>query len=288
VEDHTLRHAALAALAAALLVAGCGDGGGDSTQTKAPVASAPAANEPLADAATRLERTVPGRDCRALGRLILHSARRAAEPDTPPTTSECNQLRLLKRGDLAGFRARRSVRFGAGGFTEGSADAPRPGEVEGVVWALDRDGSWKAVYDAVFRRQIGLPPEYRKTADLNAARFVRAVADADCDGMWRLLNLGSRFVDGNHGDERVLCRAILPQYADPKSAFAQIKADPKAAPRRLGATRDIAFYGLELRNGRYMLIVLAGRLGGRFDIRQQKQHDNPSVLEFLTVRRPAG
>ncbi|MEA2353397.1 MAG: hypothetical protein QOJ14_1811 [Thermoleophilaceae bacterium] len=289
-EDQALRQRGLAAaLVAAVVLAGCGGGGNAEKEkpARAPGASAPSGQELLATTASRLERALPARDCRVLGRLMLHSAPRAAEPDTPPTAEECKRIRTDAGNELAGFRAVRSVAYGSGGFTEGSGHNRRAGEVVGVIWARDRDGSWKAVYDAIFRKQLGVAPAYGQTADRNAGLFVRAVAGGDCDGMWRYLNVGSRFVGGNRGDRSAFCRAITPQYKDAASAFAQIKADPGARPRSLGATRDIAFYGLRLRNGREMLIVLSGRLGGTVDIHEQTQHDNPSVLEFVTVRRPA-
>jgi hypothetical protein len=81
------------------------------------------------------------------------------------------------------------------------------------------------------------------------------------------------------------CRATAKLYRDPSSAFAQIKADRSAKPKLLGRTRDLSFYSLSLRTGRYMALVTAGQLGG-FASDELQDHVNPSVLEFLTVRQP--
>jgi hypothetical protein len=285
-EDSVVPRVWMAAAAGALaLITGCGGGGDGGEKGAAKPSGPPAASEPVVAAATRLGRAVPRADCRALGALMLHSASRGTEPTTPPTTRECAFVTREVRNELAGFKLTKAAEFGPGALTEGTGDKPRSGELVGVIWVLDRDGSWKAVYDAVFRPQIGLRPTYGARTDANARGFVAAVAARDCDRLWRLLNVGSRFVRGQSGDRRRFCAGLAPVYRDPKAAFAQIAKDPTAAPARLGATRDIGFYGLELANGRYMVIVMAGRLGGIADS-EQREHDDPTVLEVLTVRRP--
>jgi hypothetical protein len=284
-EDQALRSRGLAAaLAVAALIAGCGGDDEDSGSPAAPSATgAPPAKEPLAAAAARLERALPGRDCAELAPLMLHSAPRGAdEPDTPPTKAKCAQLRNTAGAALRGFKATRSVEFGAGGVTEGSGHYPRKGEVVGLVWALDRDGSWEVVYTAVFRKQIGPKPAYGAATERNAERFVRAVADRDCPAVWRTINAGSRFAGSGSSD--ALCRSITPQYRKPDSAYAQIAAERGARLRQLGATRDLAFFGLGLKNGRYMVIVMSGQFAD-VNAKKQREHANPGVLEFVTVRR---
>jgi hypothetical protein len=275
---------AVAACALALL-AGCGGGDGGGEKGAVKQGGPPRAKEPVVAAATRLGRAVPRADCRALAPLMLHSASRGTEPTTAPTARECKYVEREARNELAGFKVRKAEEFGPAALTEGTGDNPRPGEVVGVIWVLDRDGSWKAVYDAVFRPQIGVRPTYGARTDANARGFVQAVAARDCDRLWRLLNVGSRFVRGQGGDRRRFCAGLPPVYRDPKPAFAQIAKHPTATPTRLGSTRDIGFFALELTNGRYMVMVMAGRLGGIADA-EQKQHDDPTVLDVLTLRRP--
>jgi hypothetical protein len=277
---------ALVTVGAAALVAGCGGGSGGDEKRAATTRGPPLPSEPLAAAATRLQRTLPGKECRALAPLMLHSVAQGLEPNATPTKAHCRSIRYEIDNVIGGFRLTKTSDFGAAGFTEGRGDKPRKGDVLGIVWARDKDGSWKVVYDAIFRPQVGLPPAYGAGAAANAQSFVSAVSGRNCDKIWRLLNVGSRFVRNNDGRKATFCKVIAPFYHDPKNTFAQIRADPGTL-HRLGTTRDVSFFGLELRNGRYVALVLSGRLGGIADA-EQRQHGNPSVLEFVTVRPPRG
>jgi hypothetical protein len=277
-----VRRIAILALTGGLALAGCGDGGGGEPKPPTPDrAGVPRAKEPLRVASKRLEAAIPRADCRELIGLMIHSvARGLTKPGKPPTASECRFLRGETRS-LRGYRARRVTELGVGGFTEGTVTSR--GAVLGIVWLLDSDRSWKAVFDAHFRPQIGPPPGRTAAADQNARGFVTALRRADCPLTWRGLNTASRFVQGN-GDRGGFCRATAKLYRDPHSAFAQIKADRGTQPKLLGRTRDLSFYSLELRNGRYIALVTAGQLAGFGG--HLREHVNPSVLEFLTVRQP--
>ena len=146
------------------------------------------------------------------------------------------------------------------------------------------DGSWKLLYDATLRRQRGFPPNPRFRA--NARRFVDAAATRNCDAMWRLLNVGSRFVRSVNGRKAQFCKQTAPAYKQKGNGFADLAANRNVTPVELGSRRDVAFFGLPLRSGRYMVAVLTGRLGGIADA-EQKFHADPSVIELLTVRRPS-
>jgi hypothetical protein len=270
-----------------MAIAGCGGGDGDKPKpATASGASAPVAKEPLAAAAKRLQAALPRGDCDELIGVMIHSIQRGqTKPGAPPTPSECQQMRREAARELRGYRVTKVKELGVAGFTEGTGTRPRPGEAVGVVWLLDSDGSWKAVFDAIFRRQIGEAPQLTAEADRNARGFVTALRAADCPLIWRGLHVFSRFVRGNGGRREPFCRATAKLYRDPRSAFAQIRADPSAAPKLLGRTRDFSFYSLELKNGRYMALVVAGAVGG-IASRELRQHVNPSVLEFLSVRQP--
>jgi hypothetical protein len=111
------------------------------------------------------------------------------------------------------------------------------------------------------------------------------VKGGDCPALWRVLNVSSRFVRSSGGAQQRFCRGLPAAYRDPRSAFAQIKADPSPSLEPLGRTHDFSFYGLRLRNGRYMDLVLSGPLAGVAPA-ELKQHDNPTALEFVTVRQP--
>jgi hypothetical protein len=283
------RNLIVSALGAAALLAGCGDDGGEKKSATGSAASAPAAKEPLAAAAARLQRAVATGDCKALAPLMLHSAKRGTEPATPPTAAECRTIEGEARGDLRGFRLTTAREFGPAGLTQGSAADPRAGQVLGIVWALDRDGSWKVLFDAAFRPQLGQPFAYGAHGAANAEAFVAAVRKQDCEGIWRYLNVASRFVRGSGGDRARFCAGLRPVYRDKRSAYAQIAADGEAHPQEIGKARDLAFYSLRLRNGRYLVLVMAGRFGLEgVALSEQTEHGNPSVLDFVTVRRPAG
>lgn len=44
---------------------------------------------------------------------------------------------------------------------------------------------------------------------------------------------------------------------------------------------------MSLKSGRYLVLVLSGQIGGITDA-EKKAHADPGVLEFLTVKKPAG
>jgi hypothetical protein len=267
----------------AVLVAGCG--GGDDKAAPAKAGGSPKPSEPLAAAARRLERVVPTGDCKQLGKLMLHSVRRGSPvpPSKPPSRAECRFIRQEARLDLDGFKVKKVRQFGPAGVVEGSGTHARGTNVVGTVWALDVDRSWKLLYDAILRPQIGVQP--RAGVDNNARAFVASLVTRNCPSIWRGLNVGSRFVRQANGSLRTFCKQFLPAYKQKGNGIADIGAHPAVKPERLGATRDIALFGLDLSSGRYLVLVLAGRIGGIADA-EQKQHVDPSVLEMVTVRKP--
>jgi hypothetical protein len=270
-----------ALVAVATMLAGCGGGTGASKTT---AGTRPEPKEPLSAAAHRLERALPRRDCKELIGLMLHSVQRGGTaPDAPPTKRECAYVKTEAANQLRGFHVTKVSAFGPAGFAEGSGRSARPGFVIGVVWLLDSDGSWKAGYQATYRPQIGVPPRFAAQADANARRLLAAVKAGNCAELWRVLNVVSRFVRTSAGQRDRFCRTLPATYRDAKTAFAQIKAGPAPTLETLGRTRDFAFYGVRLANGRYLDLVLSGPLAN-IAPRELPQHDNPSVLEFVTVR----
>ena len=287
----------LAVTGAVALIAGCGgdDGGGDKnsgrTATTATASGPPQAKEGLPAAAQRLEQALAGGDCKALAQSMLHSVARGrgVDPDTPPTAEECRYIRgEAGNVGLSGLDVSKVKEFGPAGVGEGSGDHTHRGEISATVWLLDTDGSWKTVFNAALvRPQIGFsrPPGHFEG---NARKFVAALATADCDTSWRLVNVASRFFGAAGGDKAKYCEQISNAYKDDEktNGIADLASDPAAEPKELGTLADLAFYGLELESGRYLVLVLGGRIGGVADA-EQKDHADPSVLEFLTVRRPS-
>lgn len=271
----------------ALAVAGCGggSGGGSTKHTGSAPTGAPVPKETLRAAATRLQRALPGGDCKVLIRLMLHSIQRASKPDAPPTARECAYMKTEAKRDLRGYTVTKVSQFGTAGFSEGrGANAP-PGRVLGIVWLLDSDGSWKAGFEAVFRPQIGVAPELLRESAANAVGLVAALRTANCNEFWRLLGVSSRFVRGSEGRRERFCKGLPAVYRDPHSSFAQLKADNHVTVGLLGRTRDFSFYSVRLTNGRYMDLVLSGPLAGSTK-KELSLHANPSALELVTVRQP--
>ena len=270
-----------------LLLAGCGGGGGHSATSASsapPADSPPKAKEPLSVTAKRLERALPHGNCKVLIKLMLHSLQRHTAPDAPPTSSDCAYIRKV-RNQLRGYHLTKSREFGPAGFSEGTgANVPHDG-VAGAVWLLDSDGSWKATHQGIYRPQIDVAPVLAHRADANARRAVDGLKTGNCAELWRVLNPASRFVLSANGQRERFCRTLPLTYRDKSTAFAQIKAEGTPALEPLGRTHDFAFYGIRLKNGRYMDMVLSGHLPG-FSRSQLKQHDNPTVLELATVRQP--
>jgi hypothetical protein len=270
--------------AAAMGLAGCGDDGG--SEPKRRQAAAPRPNESLLAAAKRLQGALPRADCDELIGVMLHSiARGLTKPGAPPKPGECELMRREARNELRDYRVSVVKELGVAGFSEGTGARASGNRTVGVVWLLDADGSWKADFDAIFRPQIDEPPRLPDHADANARAFVDALRSGDCPTIWRGLHVASRFVRGSAGVRDRYCASLNKVYSDRRSAFFQIRADRSARPRLLGRTRDFSFYSLELRNGRYMALVLAGQIGGVADD-ELKEHANPSVLELVTVRQP--
>jgi hypothetical protein len=281
-----VRRSASVAVVVALLVAGCGGGDKKESASSTPAQRAtPAPREPLSVAAKRLERLLPDGDCKPLAKLMLHSVRRGRDvpPSRPPNAAECSFIRREAAVDLKGFKVSRVREFGPAALVEGSGAHAGGGSVVGTLWALDVDRSWKLLYNAILRPQIGMKP--RPGFETNARAFVGAVAARNCNLIWRLLNVGSRFVRGADGDRALFCRQFLPAYKEKRNGIADLGANPGVRPKLLGATRDIAYFGLDLKSGRYLVAALTGRLGGIANA-EQKDHVDPSVLELVTIRRP--
>jgi hypothetical protein len=216
---------------------------------------------------------------------MLHSVRRGRDvsPSKPPTAEECGFIRREISVDLQGFKVRKVKQFGPAGVVEGSGARTRKGMVVGTIWTLDVDRSWRVIFDAILRPQIGVPP--RSGFDINARGFVGSVVTRNCPLIWQGLNVASRFVRQAAGRRATFCRQFLPAYKQKGNGIADLGANRDVKPDRLGAIRDFGFFGLNLESGRYLVLVLGGRVGGIADA-EQKDHVDPSVLELLSVRRP--
>jgi hypothetical protein len=280
------------ALAALALLAGCGgDDGSDRGPTaasrgEAAPAKPPKANGTLEAAARDLEKAVASGDCRALAARLLHSSSRGsdAEPTDPPTPEECDRLAKVRGDVLEGYRFKKAQEFGPAGITEGGGTNARKGEVVANAWVLDRDGSWKADVWAYFSPQIGTEPKLSTNFEASVRKFAVAGRNGDCDTFWELLHPAGRLVAARKGDQAGLCSEVAESYHDPHSALHDMASDESAEPELLGQTRDMGFYGLRLKSGRYMVFVLWTELKG--DIPYARGHDYPAVIDYMTLTEP--
>jgi hypothetical protein len=217
---------------------------------------------------------------------MLHSVKRgrAVPSGRPPTAAECRSLASELRTELKGFEPTKVRELGPIGWVEGSGETPMKGNVVGTILALDVDRSWKVVFDARFRPQVGPPPspgDFRG----NAQQFVTALTTRNCDGTWRFVNPASRFVASHRTTKRQFCAGIRKSYAVKGGGFADLATNRGLRPRYLGRIRDIAFFGLRLRSGRYVVLALAGPFGGSSPA-ELGQHAYPSAIELVTVKPP--
>lgn len=285
----------LAAAAVSLaLVAGCGgdddkksDSNAGTTRAESAQAAPPKANGTLEAAAEDLERAVASGDCKALAARLLHSSARGpgVEPADPPTAEECDRLKLITRDVLEGYRFDKAQEFGPAGITEGSGANARKGEVVANAWELDRDGTWKTDVMGFFRRQIGTEPPLSTNFEASVRKFALAARNGDCETFWELLHPASRLVTARKGDMVKLCNDVADSYRDRDSALHDMAADESAEPEPLGQTRDMGFYGLKLKSGRYMVFVLWTEL--KNDVPYARGHDYPAVIDYLSQTQPA-
>jgi hypothetical protein len=283
--------ALLAAMAVAFLgfVPGCG---GSTDAARAPRASAaartgdPQPGEPLAAASARLERALAHPDCEPLAALLLHSVKRGenVSPTDPPTASECRFVLDQAGPRLAQFRVRHVTERGPAGVTEAVGRGRSAGKTADAIWALDTDGSWKQLYATVYSHQEKFPsatPRY----DHAAAAFVGAVRGEDCAGIWRLLHVGSRFVESVAGDRSRFCESLKTTFQGKRGGLADLAANPPLRPRRLLLRHSVGLYGLPLEDGRYLVMVVSGGLAADAG---QHGHAETSVFELVSARLPAG
>jgi hypothetical protein len=221
--------------------------------------------------------------CEDLAPYTMHSAYRVDPadpdrnvlPDEPPTEEECNNIEAFAP-TLEATKGKKFKEFGTGALVEGTARGVAAGRKAVVFFVLDQDDQWKAILAEDIRRQIG--------TKLNGAKFgrvvngfVESIRDDDCEQTFIFLSDISNFTAS--GDVNEVCTGLRSsiETGSGKSFDIQESTDK---PERLGGTRDVGFYGLEIDNGRYVTFVLIATGGAGDD------HSDPGVYEFLTTRPP--
>jgi hypothetical protein len=283
--------ALIACLAAA--PAGCG---GDDDEEKpdagrkgGAATGAPKPKEPLKAIIPGLEKAIASGDCRELVRYGSPSSTRSrpdAGPDDPPTRTECTQLRQFQRA-LRSFRGGKVAQFGTAGVIDGK-DELVPGKIMSTAWTTDTDGSWKALFFTGIEPQVGRRPEPGTDSEFDAVarRWVAAAKKGDCKLLWRLSESESRFVSNSGGDRAKYCRAVAATRKGRKPHTLKDLADsPEVRPKRLGATPNVAFYGLSFPNGRYVTLDVT-TVGEAVPANARRGHVSPGVEDYVVNRNP--
>lgn len=196
--------------------------------------SPPRPRQGIEDAARQFQSAVGSGDCERLKSLSFSG-------ETPDDDAGCQ--RLLER--LEGFEASASARYGTGGAVDFTTKR-RPGT---MVFVLGEDGSFKWV--SLLRRTrgqevVGTAPPRSSRLDAVASFAVRTLRSGNCD---QLVKAGE---------------GILPEPSASGTACekrggqrAKLRRDRDAAPERLGANSEAAFYSLLPEpDGPYFTLVL--------------------------------
>jgi hypothetical protein len=147
------------------------------------------------------------------------------------------------------------------------------------VFALDVDRRWRAVSAGPMPIQI----ETTSTADYqgSATSWLEAIKSANCQESWRLFTVDSPYVTAraSTGGVNTWCTDVQAAAQRGSGRVADLVAATEQ-PQQLGATLDVAFFGVNTPSGRYITIILLTEPGA------EAEHANPGVFEFVTSRAP--
>lgn len=292
--------ATVAALAIGTLLLGTASTAG------AKAKKAPKATESLESIMPAFEEALKTGDCAELGEFLLISALRVSadpdnpivDPSTPPTADECVYVEQLREffasgpasysdGTSADFRVTDVEEFGTGGVAEGTVLKVVTTPIT-TFWALDRDGQFRLVTswteDVQLQGGKGASP---KDFDDAAKAWTKAVQQDDCASVFEYFAPDSPSImkNGAPTDEAGFCASFNESAAAKPingelNAFAGLQASPKTKPTRLGVLPDVAFYGLALKDGRYVTLIVNTLAA------ESAEHNDPAVINFVTNRRP--
>ena len=275
------------ALAVAATLGACGgddgDGGGD-TGGGVPAAAAkrPQPKEPVDATVARLRPAVEGGDCKERAELFLHSGHKGPGEPLVPSREQCAKYEEFSKF-LDGFEPSESREYGTAAVVEGKTAKSREGETVSGLWVLDKGGAWKGIFFGTSRTpQVGQSPPDPAAFDRAAQNFFQAARDRDCGQLFKRLTNDSQYVTARGNDETKFCADLDAAYERRTGQLFDIAEHGTKAPERLGQTRDLGFYGLDLGNGRYITLVVAAAPAAE----DTEGHDNPAVYDFLTARDP--
>jgi hypothetical protein len=232
----------IALLAALAALAGCGGG-------KSPAVT----REHLSDVAIDFQRQWNTKQCDPIVQRLPRLYRFKAVRNGVATTDECfTEAREI--GAFSSLNVRGTREFGG---QAGVMDATTRVGHAVLLWALDSDRRFKLVAIVQGRPQIGTAPN--PAFDAVASELVRALRAHDCGTVIRLTVPGPYPV-GFGRTRREVCHTA---FGKPRATglWGGLQADPAAAPQRLAATQDFAFYRLDVRGrGRWTIVMTASAL----------------------------
>lgn len=204
--------------------------------------------EHLSDVGIDFQREWNARKCDEIVQRLPRIYRFKAVRNGVATTDECFQ-QARQIGAFFDLRIRRTREFGG---QAGLMDArTRFGDAV-LLWARDSDRRFKLVAILQGRPEIGSAPN--PSFDAAASELVRALRDHDCATVVRLTVAGPYPV-GFGSTRREVCHTA---FGKPRATglWGGLQADPVAAPQRLAATRDYAFYRLDVKGrGRWTIVM---------------------------------
>jgi hypothetical protein len=260
------RGAALSAAIAALAVlAGCG-GSSDEGASQSDPSGIPTPSQPIAAQIPVLERAASELDCDD-AMQVVHPAV-LAQPEAGATQRNCGDAVSRLRG-IRGFRASASAEYGTAAVVDGEADS---GPVS-LIFALDDGGRFKWIAGSHTRAEADTSPPSGVRFEPAASALLDALRAGDCRAAFRTIASGSRL---SYGGLQGFCDKFEDTFtASPESFGSRLVADPQAAPVRLGATRDQAFYGVATDPAGYRTLIVNGAARG----------SDPTVYDVIPAER---
>ncbi len=240
----------LTTLAFPAALSGCGDSDASApSEGQAGAVAQPAPNESIEAKVELLNAAVSGESCERYVPLVYSFARSEARLGTPASGSEC---RVAERGvlrQLRGTHFEESAEFGTAALIEGEGQS-EDDATNTTVWVVDRDGEFRIANAATGQAQIGTeaPPDVDPAQA--AESFIDAAIDDDCDALQNLLNPGARVLQEAERPEDA-CETVLegPVFAP------AIRETPDTRPVELGATANLAFYGIPTDDAYFTLLL---------------------------------
>lgn len=237
--------AALAALA------GCGgSSGGDPSSGDS---STPQPQEPIGQRIPAFERAAAGLDCDdALE--VVHPAL-LPQPESGASEPNCDAAVDVVRS-VRGFRATDSQDFGTAAVVDGAAN----GSVVSLIWALDDEGQLKWIGGTHSRPEVGTERQDSVEYNRGAKAFLEALRADDCEAAFKAIAPHARLA---YGGRKEFCDKSEDTFTATAEGFgSRLKADPDAELVPLGATRDMAFYGVATKPAGYRTVITNGSREG--------------------------